>query len=341
MMDKLIAAFPAQLKEAVEIGEKIKLTEAVKPIHNIVVVGMGGSGIGADFAIEFSADYRKVPMMTCKGYTLPAFVNENSLVICSSFSGNTEETLAGFDAALAQGAKIICVAAGGKLIESAQKLGLDYVLLPAAGSPPRACLGYSLLQQLYILNFYGFLENSRIDELKSAISLIESEQEHLKMKAERIAKFLVGKFPVIYSTDRMGAVAVRLRQQLNENAKILCSHHLIPEMNHNELVGWRKQPGNFAVILFRTKDDHVQNQARIEINKEIIGHYTDTLIEVFAKGDSLIEQSLYAVHLGDWLSWELSLLREVDATEVKVIDFLKSELTNATAGEKKSDDLQN
>jgi glucose/mannose-6-phosphate isomerase len=341
MMDKLIAAFPAQLKEAVEIGEKIKLTAAVKPIHNIVVIGMGGSGIGADFAIEFSADFRKVPMLTCKSYTLPAFVNENSLVICSSFSGNTEETLTGFEAALAQGAKIICVAAGGKLIDSAQKLGLDYVLLPGSGLPPRSCLGYSLVQQLYILNFYGFLENRRIDELKSAISLIELEQDHLKMKAERIAKFLVGKFPVIYSTDRMGAVAVRLRQQLNENAKILCSHHLIPEMNHNELVGWRKQPGNFAVILFRTKDDYVQNQKRIEINKEIIGHYTDTLIEVFAKGDSLIEQAIYSVHLSDWLSWELSLLRQVDATEVKVIDFLKSELTNATADEKKSDDLKN
>ena len=153
MMDKLIAAFPAQLKEAVEIGEKIKLTAAVKPIHNIVVIGMGGSGIGADFAIEFSADFRKVPMLTCKSYTLPAFVNENSLVICSSFSGNTEETLTGFEAALAQGAKIICVAAGGKLIESAQKLGLDYVLLPGSGLPPRSCLGYSLVQQLYILNF--------------------------------------------------------------------------------------------------------------------------------------------------------------------------------------------
>lgn len=337
MMDKLIAAFPTQLKEAISIGEGIKLTEAKNEIHNIVVVGMGGSGIGADFVIEFSASYRKVPMLTCKGYTLPAFVNKNSLVICSSFSGNTEETLAGYEQALAQGAKIICIASGGKLIASAKEQGFDHILLPGTGMPPRACLGYSMVQQIFVLKYYGFLPDSAIDDLKKAINLLETEQEALKLKAERIAKFLVGRFPIIYTTDRMGAVAVRLRQQLNENAKVLCSHHVIPEMNHNELVGWRKQPGAFAVLLFRSKDDHPQNQARIEINKEIIGHYTDTLIEIILKGDSLIEQALYAVHLGDWLSWELSLLREVDATEVRVIDFLKSELAGTSAGEEKSD----
>jgi glucose/mannose-6-phosphate isomerase len=124
----------------------------------------------------------------------------------------------------------------------------------------------------------------------------------------------------------MAAVAVRLRQQLNENSKILALHHIIPEMNHNELVGWRKQAGSFAVLIFRSKDDHPQNQARIEINKEIIGHYTDTVIEIYTKGESLIEQALYSVHLSDWLSWELAQLRQVDATEVKVIDYLKSQL---------------
>ena len=336
-MDKLIASFPQQLKEAVKIGENIKLTAAENQIQNIVVVGLGGSGIGAEFAIEFSAAYRKVPMLTCKGYTLPAFVSENSMVICSSFSGNTEETLAGYEQAKEKGAKIICIASGGKLIEWAKKDGYDFILLPGAGSPPRANLAFSLTQLIYLLNFYGHLPNTAFDDLKNAIKLVESEQEHIKMKAERMAKFFVGKFPVIYTTDRMGAVAVRLRQQLNENSKIICSHHIIPEMNHNELVGWRKQPVDFAVVIFRSKDDHPQNQARIEINKEIIGHYTDTLIEVFAKGDSLIEQALYCVHLSDWLSWELAQLREVDATEVKVIDFLKSELSNISSAEKKSD----
>ena len=135
----------------------------------------------------------------------------------------------------------------------------------------------------------------------------------------------------------MGAVVVRLRQQLNENGKILCSHHIVPEMNHNALVGWRKQPGDFAVLLFRSKDDHPRNQARFDINKEIIGNFTNTIIEFFMKGDSLIEQALYGVHFGDWLSWEVSLLREVDAVEVKVIDYLKSELAAVKEGDRKQD----
>lgn len=337
MMDKLIASFPQQLKEAMKIGENIKLTALQKAVQNIVVVGLGGSGIGAEFAIEFSADYRKIPMLTCKGYTLPAFVDENSMVICSSFSGNTEETLAGYEQASQKGAKIICIASGGKLIALAQKDGHDFIMLPGAGSPPRANLAFSMTQLIYLLHFYGQISASAMDDMKKAIELIESEQEHIKMKAERMAKFIAGKFPVIYTTDRMAAVAVRLRQQLNENGKILCSHHIIPEMNHNELVGWRKQPTEFAVVIFRSKDDHPQNQARIEINKEIIGHYTDTLIEVFAKGESLIEQALYCVHLSDWLSWEIAQLRQVDATEVKVIDFLKSELANISSADKDSD----
>lgn len=336
-MDKLIATFPNQLREAIKIGEQISLRLPEKPIHNIVVVGLGGSGIGADFAAEFSVAHRSVPMQICKGYTLPAYVNENTLVICSSFSGNTEETLSGFEQAFEADAKIVCIAAGGKLIDLAQENNLDYILLPGVGSPPRANLSYSLVQQIFVLKFFGFMPESCSKDLENAVTLIEAEQRHIKMKAERIAGFLAGRFPVIYSTDRMAAVALRLRQQLNENAKILCSHHIIPEMNHNELVGWRKQPGEYAVVLFRSKDDHPKNQARIEINKEIIGHYTDTFIEVYAKGESLIEQALYCVHLSDWLSWELSLLREVDATEVKVIDFLKSELGNSTEAEKKSD----
>ena len=113
---------------------------------------------------------------------------------------------------------------------------------------------------------------------------------------------------------------------MNENSKQHASCNLIPEMNHNELVGWRKQPVDFAVLLLRTKDDHPRNSVRAKINKEIIGNFTNTVIDVSAKGDSLIEQSLYFVSLGDWISWEVSQLRQVDAMEVKVIDHLKGEL---------------
>jgi len=124
----------------------------------------------------------------------------------------------------------------------------------------------------------------------------------------------------------MEAVAVRLRQQLNENSKILCWHHVVPEMNHNELVGWRKENNDLAVIYLRNDDDYQRNQVRININKEIISSYTNTIIEIDSKGASLIERAIYLVHLSDWISFHLATLRGVDPVEIKVIDYLKGEL---------------
>lgn len=332
MMNTYIQDFPKQLLRSIEIGKQAKLSKHKQPIQNIIVIGVGGSGIGANFAAEFTKNECSVPFVTCKGYELPAFVGPNTLAICSSFSGNTEETLIGYEHAQAKGAKIVCITSGGKLLDIAKDKGLDYIQVPNDGQPPRACLGYSLVQQLFILNYFGFADAQRIEEVNKSVLLLQEAQESIQAQAVRIARFMDKKFPIVYTTERMEAVALRFRQQLNENSKILCCHHVIPEMNHNELVGWREQSGDFAVVIFRSKDDHPRNQVRIKINKEIIGNYTDTVIEIFCKGDSLIEQAMYGVHLGDWVSWELSQNRNMDAVEVKVIDFLKSQLAAADLG---------
>lgn len=333
-MEQLIKDFPQQLLDALDIAAKAELKAAEAAIHNIVVVGMGGSGIGADFAAELTAAERMVPMQSCKSYDLPAYVGPNTLLIASSFSGNTEETLSALEQGIEKGAQVVCISSGGKLIELAKKHNFNHIILPGAGSPPRANLGYSLVQQLRVLSHYGFCSSDRLEDLRQAAAFLAKEQEQIHEKAKRIAGFLVGKTPIVYATDRMAAVALRLRQQFNENGKILCSHHIIPEMNHNELVGWRKQPNEFGVLIFRSRDEHPRNQMRIDINKEIISHYTQTLIEIQLKGANLIEQAMYAVHIGDWLSLETSKLRDVDVTEVKVIDFLKGELAKANANTK-------
>jgi glucose/mannose-6-phosphate isomerase len=327
-MNELIAAFPNQLRESLSLAQTYQLQKPKNEIHNIVVAGLGGSGIGADITAELTSTCRKVPMLTVKGYELPQFVGKNTLLLCSSFSGNTEETLDCFEQGRLAGAHIICISSGGKLLEYAQQYGFDFVQLPGRGLPPRACLGYSLVQQIQVLWQLGMISKNILEDLPNAISLLENESSTIQMKAKKIASFLIAKFPVIYSVDQIGATAVRLRQQLNENAKILCSHHVIPEMNHNELVGWRNQPGSFAVLLLRRPNDHGRNQVRIDINKKIISQYTDTIIEIFAKGETELEQFLYLILIGDWISWELSVLREVDAVEVDVIDYLKSSLSN-------------
>ncbi len=337
-MNELIASFPQQLEEALQIAERVKIRPATQPLQNVVVMGLGGSGIGANFAASFVQDELKLPYLVLKGYDTPAYVGANSLVICSSYSGNTEETLQGLETAFARGAKIVCIASGGKLLEFAAKNDLDFIKLPNYGAPPRACLGYSLVQQLAVLQQLGLISEKPIADIRASIALLQTEQSKMQLKADKIARTFVGKFPILYATDRMEAVLVRLRQQLNENAKILCSHHVVPEMNHNELVGWREQPIPFIVLIFRSSFDNARNQLRIDINKDIISNFTNTIVEIHCKGDTLIEQMLYAVHLGDWISWEVAQLRQVDAVEVKVIDMLKSQLANfSPAGDNKQD----
>jgi glucose/mannose-6-phosphate isomerase len=332
MMNVFIQEFPKQLKTALEVGRQATFTKHDLALHNIVVLGMGGSGIGGDFAAELIRATCPVPILSCKGYTLPAYVGKHTLVIASSYSGNTEETLSLFEQARERGAKIVCISSGGTLIEKAKELGVDYVQVPNTGQPPRTCLGYSLVQQLYILNYFGFAAASVLEDLEKAIGTLEEQQALIHTKAKQMTRHLNGHFPIIYATERMSAVALRFRQQLNENTKILATHHIIPEMNHNELVGWREQPGEFAAVIFRGEDDHPRNQKRIEINKEIMGKVAEVVLEVECLGDNLIEQALYGVHVGDWISYEWSMLRGVDSIEVNVIDFLKKELATAALG---------
>ena len=326
MMDQLISRFPDQLIEAIDIGSRASISRHEHPIHKVYVAGLGGSGIGADFVKEFIRDECAIPYTVGKGYGIPKYVDKNNLAICSSYSGNTEETLSAFRLMQETGAKIIVVSSGGKLIEEAKRLGLDHIVVPGDWPSPRACLGYSIIQQLFIMFKLGFITEGFIAQVKAAADLIRFDMDSIKEAAAKVADRTYNKVPIIYTTDRMEAVAVRLRQQINENAKMLCWHHVVPEMNHNELVGWTEKHADKAVIYLRNKDDHKRNQVRIEINQDIIGSYCDTIIDIFSKGNNLIEKALYLVHLGDWISWYLSEHKGVDAIEIKVINHLKSEL---------------
>jgi glucose/mannose-6-phosphate isomerase len=327
MMDKLIARFTEQLQEAMEIGSAAILHPHDHDIYKVYVGGLGGSGIGADFVSGFIRNECPIPYLVGKGYEVPAYVDKHTLAIASSYSGNTEETLASFDQMMKTGAKVVVVASGGKLIELAKTHGLDFIQVPGNWPSPRACLGYSFVQQLYIMNKLGFISNGFEAELRASIVSLDAESADIRQRASNIANFLIGKTAVIYTTDRTTAVAVRFRQQLNENAKVLCWHQIIPEMNHNELVGWKDKREDLAVIVLRNADDFNRNQTRIDINKEIISELSASWIEIFSKGDSLIERSMYLVHLTDWISWYLADLRGVDSIEVNVIDYLKGELS--------------
>lgn len=324
-MEQLIADFGQQLSDALEIGKNATLSNHHAPIHNVLVTGLGGSGMGADVVIDLCADQLPVPMLVNKTYQLPAFVNKHTLVIASSYSGNTEETTNALQIAIEKGAKIVCITTGGAMQQIAQKHGLDLIQLPS-GRPPRASLGYSFIQQFFILNHFGFINNNFIEQVEAAIALLKSEQEAIKTLAAAWAKTLAHQMPIIYAPDGYGSVAIRWRQQINENGKQLCWHHIIPEMNHNELVGWRTKDNSMAPVFLRADDVYARVQYRIDINKTIVGQYTNSIYELNAKGNTKTERLLYLIHFGDWLSWYLAQERNMDATEVKVIDYLKGEL---------------
>jgi len=324
-MKDLVALFTSQLVEALNIGKEAKLSSCDKEIRNVVITGLGGSGIGGKIVSQLVANDIEVPITINSDYHLPNFVNENTLVIASSFSGNTEETLAAFSIAESKGAEIACITSGGKMLELAKSKNYNHIILPS-GDSPRAMLTYSLTQQFFLLNHYKLIGNDFIQKIQNSIELLNLEIENIKTEAKNIADSILNKTAVIYSEANFEGVAIRLRQQLNENAKVLCWHHVLPEMNHNELVGWAGGNDEKAVIVLRNETDYSRTQIRMNIQKSVIGKYTSTYIECYSKGTSQIERALYFILLGDWISVYLSELKNVDNIEVNVINHLKSEL---------------
>ncbi|NNF01621.1 MAG: bifunctional phosphoglucose/phosphomannose isomerase [Bacteroidia bacterium] len=324
-MKDLIADFTKHLRNAMEIGESATIKKDSDKIRNVLVTGLGGSGIGGTIIGTLIEKELNVPLLVNKDYFLPNWVNEHTLLVVCSYSGNTEETLNALKIAEEKGAKIVAITSGGKLLDRALDRSYDHIKIPG-GLPPRAAFGLSFPQLFYMLNGVGLISDSFKSKLQSSIDLLDKEEENIKASAKALAGKLHNKIPIIYSSPMYEGTAVRFRQQINENSKMLCWHHVVPEMNHNELVGWTTKNDDLAVVMFRSNDDFFRTEKRIEITKEIASKYTANINEVRAMGSDLIEQSFYLIHFGDWVSWYLSEIKAIDATEVNVIDYLKSEL---------------
>jgi glucose/mannose-6-phosphate isomerase len=325
-MKRLVNIFTEQLEEALKIGLKASLQPCSSNIENVVITGLGGSGIGGKIATQLISEQLTVPVTINNDYTLPGFVNSNTLVIVSSFSGNTEETLEALKVAQEKKAEIACITSGGKVASIAKEHNYNLITLPLAFSP-RAMLTYSVIQQFFLFSHYNLIDTSFIKDTQNTIALLNAELAEIKDLAHQTALALNSKTTVIYIESGLEGVAVRMRQQINENAKSLGWHHVVPEMNHNELVGWAGGKEEYAVVMLRSSYEHYRSSVRMNISKEIIKKYTSTVIEVKAKGESKIEQAFYHILFGDWTSVYLAELNKVDDVEVKVIDFLKSELS--------------
>ena len=325
-MKKLIEEFPGQIEKGIDIFK----TNPPKAVHgkyaNVVISGLGGSGIGGTIIKDISTKFASIPVTVNKEYSIPAFVGEGTLFIASSYSGDTEETISAVQYALEKRATIICITSGGKLFQIAKEKDLDVLLIPG-GSPPRANLGYSLTQLICIFSTAGLIPTEYLNDLENSVDFIRKNESSIVEKAHSIAKEIHGKRVIIYTDASNEGVAVRFRQQLNENSKVLCWHHVIPEMNHNELVGWTEKSNNEAVVFIRNTSDHSRNQHRFEINKGIVSKYCSTVIEIWGEGNNEIEKIMFTIHLVDWITYFLAELKGVDIMDIKVIDFLKKKLS--------------
>lgn len=326
---KSIENFTRQLGDALKIGQSLDLVRPGSDIRNVVIAGMGGSGISANLVESLTWGRIPIPITVCKSYTIPQFVNPHTLFIASSYSGNTEETIAALNKALLKRAHCIVIASGGKILEIAREYNLFYIQLPLGWSSPRAMLGYNMISLLALLYHTNLIGAAFIKETENAIEYLDRSEKAIQTEAEIIARKLKGKLPVIYCDQRLQAMAIRFQQQLNENSKQFAHVNTFPEMNHNELTGWNF-PENLLpmlqVIYLYSDHDHERVEKRMDICRDIFEKKSNSIIDIVGEGASLLEQYYYLIHLTDWISFYLAKENGVEADPIEVVDYLKAEL---------------
>lgn len=311
----VLESFPQQCREALNLPKGMTVSGE---FSNIIVCGMGGSAIGGDILVSCLKNHQ-MPVHIVRDYTLPKFADKYSLVFTISYSGNTEETLSAYNEAIKRGCTVISITSGGKLAEISQKK----IIIPS-GLQPRAALGYLFFPMLGILHNAGIVDikNSELNEMIASIKNFEQ----YKSDGEVFAKKLRDKIPIIYSSNLLFPVAYRFKTQINENSKYPAFCHAFPEMNHNELVGYRgMNRKDFIVIFIRDSKDHPRIIKRMDICREIIKQRID-LEEIYAKGDGLLTRIFSTIYLCDLTSYYLALHNRVDPAPVEIIEKFKSAL---------------
>ncbi|NOZ62774.1 MAG: bifunctional phosphoglucose/phosphomannose isomerase [Calditrichaeota bacterium] len=333
-MVKLLREFPRQFNQAMEIGNNANISLAAEKIKNILFVGMGGSAIGGDVIISCVGDQLRVPAQVNRNYVLPNFVNENTLVVVFSFSGNTEESLSCFSEALNRKAQIVCVTSGGKLKQHAGENKIPVITIPG-GMPPRCALGYLSVPALLLLSRNELVSVEKEDFQETLALLKELAEKYSPQSAEnlamRTAEQLAGKIPVIYSSnDMLNSVALRWKCQFSENAKQLAFANVFPELNHNEIVGWDQLPEllrKFQIIYLKDAQDNPRNAARMSITKEILEQVTNSVLSFQTLGKSRLARLFSLIYLGDMTSFYLAIRNKVDPTPIEKIQILKDKLS--------------
>lgn len=324
-MRKLVENFPKQLLEAIEIGNNANLEKTNRTFSNVIVCGMGGSGIAGSIFQQLMRNHLDVPFMVNSQYDLPKWVTSSTLVIISSYSGNTEEALSCMNSAVDLNAEVAMITSGGKVLKFAIENGKKVIQIPG-DMPPRSCLGYSLVQFHYLCHSYGLVTSDQIKKIEKAAIFLTSRSERIEKSAFDIAKNLTGKISVIFSSQVFEPISIRFRQQINENSKALAWSNVVPEMNHNAIVGWTERNDQLAVVSILDEDDNDRVKYRLDYVRSVVEPLVSSYTIVNPIGASILEKYFYLIHLFDWVSVQIAEEKGIDPVEVDVITRLKNQL---------------
>lgn len=333
-MHSLTAGFGAQCRQAVDIARQSPLPKTPATPDHVVVTGLGGSAAGGDLLSALFADQGRVPCLVNRDYHLPHFVGPGSLVFVTSYSGNTEETLAAYSDAKKRGANIIVVSSGGQITAQAKADGFPVVTVPG-GQPPRTAMGYMFMPLVIACEQLGLIPAQDFSDAFLAIETIAAQcgfdSPESENSAKQLAQAMHGKLATLYGTGTWQfAIAQRWRGQINENAKEMILTHFFPELCHNEILGWQgsheQGVDQWISVLLEGGTESLRLKQRIEITSRLIGGATE-FHTVTANGKTTLAKILSLAHFGDWLSLYLAALAGRDPGQMIAIDQLKDELS--------------
>lgn len=319
---------PQQLTHEIELKGKLNFSD----IDNIIVAGMGGSALAALMLHSWPSLTK--PLEIVRDYDIPAYVNERTLFIASSYSGNTEETLSALAQAEAKDAQIAVIASGGKLQEIAEGKGYPFAHLPNIGQPRYAVLAnfralLLLFQAASLLEGEVWPEVERVAQVAQlAVTDWRPDVPTSKNLAKQIALELIGKSIVVYAGPKLYPAAYKWKISFNENAKHVAWVNQFSEFNHNEFIGWTRQPVDkpYAVVELRSNLEHEQIQKRFEVSERLLSGLRPSPIVVKPEGQTVFEQIVWSALLGEFVSIYVALLNNVNPTPVDLIEKLKQEL---------------
>ena len=301
--------FPEQIKEAIEIGKKIDFE--YRGIENVIVSGMGGSGIVGDI-LKYNA---KIPFFVNKDYKIPKFASSKTLFISISYSGNTEETIESYKLAKKKRCKSLIITSNGKL--SKEK---NVIFIPK-NMQPREAIAYLLFPIAIFLERHNIIEKIDYKDVIKSVKIARRRMEIAKKIAEEIEGI-----PIIYGNGILSEIAKRWRQQFNENAKMPAFDFSMPECNHNEIEAWERNRKNFTCIFLRWKKENERMKKRYEFMKEVYGKNAK-IIEIFGEGKNDFSNAIYLLYFGDLISIYKANMEGIDAIPVNLITMLKKKIS--------------